>query len=258
MSAAAAPDEVLMIEGKLYPLDYAGGELTIHGTPLYTLEQGNSGLGTGLTVWDGSIVLAKYLEARFPSLAGKRVLEVGAGPGVAGLAAVALGAAQVTLTDLPYCLDNLRAAVALNAHHVKAGAAPPVVGALDWLAPQRSALPGLQAMDLVLGADVVWVEELIAPLVSTLAWLSAGPAAPTILLAHQTRSTRSDELLHAELAAAGLRATALPPETHHPDFSHPKISILSIERIAPAEAAAAAAAAAAAEAAAAAAAPAEL
>jgi hypothetical protein len=78
----------------------------------------------------------------------------------------------------------------------------------------------------------VWVEELIAPLVSTLAWLGAGPAPPpAILLAHQTRSTRSDELLHAQLAAAGLRARVLPPETHHPDFSHPKISILSIERV---------------------------
>ncbi len=239
-----------MIEGKLFPLDWAGGQFTIHGAPLYALEAANSGLGTGLTVWDGSIVLAKYLEARYPSLAGKRVLEVGAGPGVAGLAAAALGA-QVTLTDLPYTLDNLRAAVARNAHHVKPGAAAPVVGALDWLAPQASALPGLQAMDLVLGADVVWVEELIPPLVSTLAWLleGAGSAgqAPTVLLAHQTRSTRSDELLHAQLAAAGLQATAVPPETHHPDFSHPKISILVVARQAAAPAGAGAAAGAAAE-----------
>ena len=232
-----------MIEGKLFPLDFPGGEFTIHGAPLYALEVGNSGQGTGLTVWDGSIVLAKYLEARYPSLAGRRVLEVGAGPGVAGLAAAALGA-EVTLTDLDYCLPNLRAAVARNAHLLKAGAAPPLVGALDWLAPQRSALPGLQAVDFVLGADVVWVEELIEPLVRTLAWLLAGAATPppVVLLAHQTRSTRGDELLHAQLAAAGLQATAVPPDTHHPDFRHPKIAILVIERL-PAGAAAGAAAA---------------
>jgi len=231
MSAAAGSESepVLLLEGKLFPLDFAGGELTIHGSPLLVTQEANSGLGTGLTVWDGSVVLAKYLEARYPSLAGKRVLEVGSGPGVAGLAALALGA-TVTFSDLPYCLPNLRATVARNGHLVKAGAQPPAVGELDWTAPQRSSLPGLQSMDIVVGADVVWVEELIPPLVSTLAWLSAGPAPPAILLAHQTRSTRGDDLLHAELAQAGLRATAVPPELHHPDFAHPRISILLIER----------------------------
>ena len=229
----------LMIEGRQFPLDFAGGEFTLHGAHIYVSETPNSGLGTGLTVWDGSVILAKYLEARYPSLAGQRVLELGSGPGLAGLAAAALGA-SVTLSDLAYCLPSLAAAAARNAHLVAGGAAAPVVGELDWAAPAASALPGLQAMDLVLGADVVWVDELIAPLVGTLAWLSAGPAPPPlILIAHQTRSTRGDELLHSELAAAGFEVAAAPRDAQHPGFMSERINILVIRKAATAAAAAA-------------------
>ena len=41
-------------------------------------------LGTGLTVWDGAVTMAKYLEAVVgpAGLAGKCVLELGAGTGL--------------------------------------------------------------------------------------------------------------------------------------------------------------------------------
>ena len=41
----------------------------------------NSGLGTGLTTWDGAVVLAKYLEKQAHLVQGKHVLETGAGTG---------------------------------------------------------------------------------------------------------------------------------------------------------------------------------
>jgi len=113
-------------------------------------------------------------------------------------------------------------------------------------------------VDLVLGADVVWVEPLIAPLVSTLAhvarrahaaaldasaadagavgdagavWDSAkrpaGPG-PVFLLSHQTRSHASDRLLLSLLAEAGFVVRSLPPEAMHPRFAHPDIAILHL------------------------------
>ncbi len=57
------------------------------------------------------------------------MLELGSGTGLAGLAASALGAARVVLSDLPYVMPQLAAAIAANT-----GTAKGVVEALplDW------------------------------------------------------------------------------------------------------------------------------
>ena len=59
-----------------------------------------------VTVWPAGVVMARALQhpeiAIF--IAGKRVLELGSGCGVAGLVAAAMGAAHVSLTDLPAVL----------------------------------------------------------------------------------------------------------------------------------------------------------
>jgi hypothetical protein len=137
----------------------------------------------------------------------------------------------VTFTDLPYALPNLRSVVAANTHLVKAGAQP-TVGELDWTSPASSSLPSLHEMDLILGSDVVWVEELIPPLVSTLAWLTSAPSSPSIILAHQTRSTRGDELLFKSLEEVGLKVKTVDRNMHHPEFNHPKVNLLTISRAA--------------------------
>lgn len=66
--------------------------------------------------------------------------------------------------------------------------------ALDWLHAVRDVaqLPSMPP-SLVLAADVVWVESLVAPLVAALDAL-CGPRT-VLLLAHQSRSHRSDNLL---------------------------------------------------------------
>ncbi len=214
---------LLLLTGKQFPLDLSGGELTIHGQPVLINEAHNTGLGTGTVVWDGSVLLAKYLEARYSTMAGMRVIEVGCGPGVAGIAAAVLGA-EVTLTDLEYALPNLKASVALNAHLYKSEVR---VGELDWFHPAKSTLPGLLTSTLIIGADVVWVEELIPALASTLAYLSHGEV--PVVLAHQTRSTRGDELLFSELRSHGFSVEVASKDSHHPHFTSDNINLLFIQ-----------------------------
>ena len=55
-------------------------------------------MGTGLITWDGAVVLAKYLETVPSFLLNKNVLELGAGTGLAGMAATLLGAKATLLT----------------------------------------------------------------------------------------------------------------------------------------------------------------
>jgi predicted nicotinamide N-methyase len=77
----------------------AGTELRVQ-----QLKQGElSGLGTGATVWPAAHVLSKYLERRYPlsagGMRGLKVMDLGSGTGVAGLAAALLGADSVVVTD---------------------------------------------------------------------------------------------------------------------------------------------------------------
>ena len=266
LDAPPAPPGTLLLAGRKFPLDLAGGGLQIHGTPLFVLERHNTGLGTGLTLWDGAVVLAKLLEKRFAAgMVGMRVVEVGAGTGAAGIAAAMLGA-DALLTDLDYALGNLRDCARRNAGAVKGSVA---VAALDWTDPAASAAALPEALrgrldaenvDLVIGADVVWVPELIAPLVNTLRFLArqsgdaaaaegargadgsggadgangaAAPAAPAaqrggpvVLIAHQTRSRHGDELLFAGLRAAGFSYRLLDHAEHHGDFEDRDIDVI--------------------------------
>jgi hypothetical protein len=68
----------------------------------------------GMVLWPAALVLARWLCRNAALLRGKSVLELGAGMGLAGLAAAHL-ARRVCLTDFnPLVLENLRANVELN------------------------------------------------------------------------------------------------------------------------------------------------
>ncbi|KAF9161313.1 hypothetical protein BGX20_002148 [Mortierella sp. AD010] len=148
---------------------------------------------TAKSVWDCSIILSKYLEAlseQKPGFwTGKRVLELGAGQGIASLSAAALGAERVIVTDVESAVPGLEQGVALNGF-----SAPQVqVTALDWTnreqaiehiwknmldTPttsqqdhgQQQQQPLLRSwkLDYILASDVIWVDYLIPALVDTM------------------------------------------------------------------------------------------
>ncbi len=121
------------------------------------------------------------------------MIELGAGTGLAGLAAAAALRCRVTLTDLPAALPALRRNVAANA-----ALAPLLrVAALDWLAPITEPPPAL-----LIAADCVWLEALVAPFVAALDALTSDDT--RILLVYQSRSSVVDAALWAALAAARL------------------------------------------------------
>ena len=65
--------------------------------------------------WASGLAMARYLAERPEWVAGKRVLDFGAGSGIAGIAAARAGAREVVACDLdPLALDACRANAALN------------------------------------------------------------------------------------------------------------------------------------------------
>lgn len=131
-------------------------------------EGGNGGFAS--TVWDSSIVLARFLEREgHERHRGSRCVELGAGCGLPGLVLAALGA-RATLTDLPENLPLLRANAEANA----ASAPGAECLALPWGDGSVEALrrDPPDPPELILATDVLYSHDGVEPLVATLAGLA--------------------------------------------------------------------------------------
>lgn len=127
-----------------------------------------------------------------------RVLELGAGTGMVGIASAFLGA-QVTITDLPHVLPNLLFNASANEEYLRAtGLGGSVcVKALRWGEEKDAREVGHHNFDLILASDVVYHENLFDPLLLTLKWLLlgfkddddqiSGKGNPIVLMAHLRR-----------------------------------------------------------------------
>ena len=183
-TAASLEERCISRPPPCHPLCDAAADAS-HGDPSAC---GDSDWTRG-AIWPGGELLASFLT---PALVrGRRVLELGCGTGIAGLAAADLGAAEVVLTDA-----EIDGAVANAARH----SAEIAVRTLAW--GDAAALAALRPpFDLVLAADVVYPasDGAIGPLLASLS--GAGGLA---LVAYVEREAATTARLHAALC--GLRA----------------------------------------------------
>ncbi|KAF2987446.1 hypothetical protein EK904_002485, partial [Melospiza melodia maxima] len=110
-----------------------------------------------------AVVLCAYLEMEGIDLRDRSVIELGAGTGLLGIVVTLLGA-RVTITDRAAALEFLESNVQANLPpelHPRA-----VVKELTWGKDLDNFSPG--AFDLILGADIVYLEETFAELLQTL------------------------------------------------------------------------------------------
>lgn len=178
------------------------------------LARGGAGVGadaarmTGALLWDSAVVLASYLVRKHggeDASAGqgastRRCIELGAGLGLPGLVAAALGM-QTTLTDRHECLPLLTAGVADNGLEATAAVRELVWG--DTAAAQALAPP----FDLIVASDCIYEAEVIPAFVHTLAVLLGSPGGKgEVLIAYDEAIGRpkAAEALHACAAAANL------------------------------------------------------
>ena len=183
---------------------------------------------TAERVWPGAYLLASYLQqpSVASTLSGARVIELGAGLGIPGLAAWVRGAAQVTLTDLEENLPRLRQAVTANLAD-----GPVEVHALDWNAPLPCSLEA--HWDLILAADCVYWTGLFKPLLQTLRSLCAAAQRhasaqetprprPQVLITVTSRLDRAETFAAMAAEAGWVAEELLVPDTP-PSFLHTKL-----------------------------------
>ncbi|XP_059626843.1 uncharacterized protein LOC132269605 [Cornus florida] len=187
----------------------------------------------GTTVWDASMVLVKFLEkncrkGRFcPSkLKGKRVIELGAGCGVAGFGMALLGC-DVVSTDQTEVLPLLMRNVERNTSRIlqenpgSDSFGSNQVAELNWGNDVHIKAVD-PPFDYIIGTDVVYAEHLLEPLLRTMLALS-GPKT-TILLGYEIRSTNVHEkMLH--MWKRNFEVKIIPKAKMDSKYQHPSIQL---------------------------------
>ncbi|XP_075464633.1 protein N-lysine methyltransferase METTL21A [Ascaphus truei] len=143
-------------------------------------------LGVAAVVWDAAVVLCMYLEAGGIDLRERSVIELGAGTGLVGIVAALLGA-NVTITDREVALEFLKANVRDNVPsdlHDKVSIRP-----LTW----GRSLENFSTFDLIVGADIIYLEETFPDLLQTILHLSLEHT--VILLSCRIRYQRDQNFL---------------------------------------------------------------
>uniref|UniRef100_A0ACD5ZBD8 Uncharacterized protein n=1 Tax=Avena sativa TaxID=4498 RepID=A0ACD5ZBD8_AVESA len=214
--------------------------LELMGHRLHISQDPNS-KHLGTTVWDASMVFAKFLEknsrkGRFcPSkLKGKRAIELGAGCGLAGLGMALLGCDVVT-TDQVEVLPLLMRNVERNKSWIAqsnpdSGSFGTVtVAELDWGNKEhiRAVEP---PFDYIIGTDVVYSEQLLQPLLETIIALS-GPKTK-VLLGHEIRSTTVHEQM-MEMWKSNFNVKTISKSKMDAKYQHPSINLYMMELKAP-------------------------
>ena len=177
---------------------------------------GSLGGGHGATVWDSAIVLAGHLVLAGQSggqgkhtCRGKRVLELGAGCGLVGLAASTLSASEVVLTDLPRELKLLRRNVEHNKLRKPGRECLVSVAELDWEDVCRcgDSADVKGTFDLILGADIMYDRSIATALAATIRMFSSHDT--VVLIAHEHRKHCVDRSFLESFENCGLAWTSI-------------------------------------------------
>ncbi|XP_071510468.1 protein N-lysine methyltransferase METTL21A-like [Diadema antillarum] len=175
----------------------------------FTIRQNWADFGVAAVVWDSAVVLCEFLESQCKTgdliLHGKRVIELGAGTGLVGMVATALNG-EVTVTDRDDALDPLKENVKLNfppspaekttfsssspSSSLSSSPSGPAVRALTW-GKNLEEFP--VTYDLILGADIVYLEDTFPDLLRTFLHLCREES--LILLSCRIRYERDERFL---------------------------------------------------------------
>jgi len=140
-------DYHLRLDGHAWSIQHRGAILSEADETRYLGEQQGL-IPYGVMLWPSSIALAHELVARAPSLAGLRILELGAGTGLPGIVAATLGAHVVQTDRLDKALDLCRR----NCERNRVAVEHRIADWTDWHVDER--------YDLIIGADVLYAERL--------------------------------------------------------------------------------------------------
>lgn len=157
--------------------------------------------GTFARLWPTAIELSTFLCEHPEMVAGKRIVELGAGSGAVGLVCAALGAASVTLTDVPEALPLLEANLKRNTHL----ASTVQISPCTWNDAEHidALLRGSGGgFDIVLCCEVIYQQgaDVLVALAQTQRALSRPDGGTKVLLAYEFRNAISEDIAYFDQA----------------------------------------------------------
>ncbi|KFK31660.1 hypothetical protein AALP_AA6G142200 [Arabis alpina] len=208
-------------------------DLTINGTHL-SIQQDNGSMHVGTSVWPCSLILAKFAErwstmdsssssspnpyAEIFDFRRRRAVELGTGCGVAGMAFHLLGLTEIVLTDIAPVMPALKHNLKRNKAALGKSLKTSIV---HWKSmDQISALK--PPFDIVIAADVVYIEESVGQLVTAMEVLVAEDG--VVLLGYQIRSPEADKLFW-ELCDVVFNIEKVPHEHLHSEYAYEETDV---------------------------------
>ncbi|MBA0766114.1 hypothetical protein Gotri_015184 [Gossypium trilobum] len=200
-----------------------------------SIHQDNGSFHVGTSVWPCSLVLAKFVERWAPSspttttdnpyydlldfhTRRRRAIELGTGCGASGMAFHLLGLQDIILTDTSPVMPALK-------HNLKRN--KPVLGKnmktsiLYW--NNKDQIRGVNPpFDVVIAADVVYIEESVGHLVGAMEALVSDDG--VILLGYQLRSPEADKLFW-EMCEKVFVIEKVPHQDLHPDYAYEETDV---------------------------------
>eukprot|EP00041_Stephanoeca_diplocostata_P012992 m.221060 g.221060 ORF g.221060 m.221060 type:complete len:319 (-) comp19179_c0_seq4:569-1525(-) len=215
-------DDPDVVEAAALALAVMSGQGTYTTTNQYgshslrTIQKGFAGAGDtlGNQIWPSATRLAEVCQQKGEAyFRGKRVIELGCGPGIPGILAAKLGAADIVLTDFE---DGVLEVTRRNVEANNELGSCRIVK-LDWRDNLKNFVEEHGTFDIVLAADVVynaWHADAVATVCShVLRWNPiAGDYSdvdvPSAMIVLGDRSAREGVELFAEtMSSRGFRAT---------------------------------------------------
>lgn len=188
LEAATAADEEEKYHGQQQQ------QLRLHSLQMTLVIRQIPYQGLSFQIWPAASTLVSLLDSPtnpiLPLLSNSnssfpiRILELGSGTGLVGIAAASLLHAHVTLTDLPHVLPNLQFNANANAPATASNGGTVDVRCLRWGDPNDMGSLG-HRYDLLLATDVVYHDHLFYPLLQTLSFYLQGPVA--LVMVHLRR-----------------------------------------------------------------------
>ena len=177
----------------------------------------------GLKTWASSYLLAKRLHLvelpSFPPGVQRRVLELGAGTGLVGIAAAAVWGVKVHLTDLPEIESNLAMNVRDNGQVICQGGGIATTGVLDWSDTTNPA-SDQGRYTIILAADPLYSPEHPALLVQTIGRYLLRSAEARVLVELPLREAYAPEISDfvLRMRALGLETSDQGEEVGYDDW----------------------------------------